>query len=158
MCWSQYHEEDVLEGSSGAAHQRLFGISLRGFIFEADLGNRGLKNVSDSYGGAAWSLAASPRSASLFVGCEDGSVRLFSYTSQARLVYVRAFATGGGRVLCLAVHPVSRLLYAGCLDGSVRCLDEDSGRQVFRTSGMAHGAHITAHLTSLCVLPDSTHR
>eukprot|EP01031_Cornospumella_fuschlensis_P040654 gene40654-49567_t len=137
LCWSQHHEEDTLEGPSGAKYQRLFGISLRGFIFEADLGVRGLKNVSDTYGGAAWSLVSSPRSTNLFVGCEDGSVRVFSHiTSPSRLVYVRAFPTGAGRVLCLAVHPTARRIYAGCLDGSVRCLDEDNGRQLFKTSGV----------------------
>ena len=76
---------------------RLFGISLRGFIFEVDLQSLTVIRVTDSYGGAAWCMAANPgRSSELAVGCEDGSVRLFSY-SDGRLDYRRALPNSGSR-------------------------------------------------------------
>jgi WD40 repeat protein len=65
---------------STTEENRLFGISLRGFLYEVDLGALRIKNKRDSYGGAAWCLATSPRSPVLAVGCEDGAVRLFRYS------------------------------------------------------------------------------
>ncbi len=47
---------------------RLFGISLRGFVFELDLASLTMKNVRDSYGGNVWCIAMSPRDPYFSVG------------------------------------------------------------------------------------------
>ena len=66
-----------LQSLKYAAHaeerHRLFGISLRGFVFELDLASLTMKNIRDSYGGNVWCMAMSPRDAYFSVGCEDGT-------------------------------------------------------------------------------------
>ena len=122
---------------STVEQNRLFGISLRGFLFEVDLGALRIKNIRDSYGGAAWCLATSPRSPVLAVGCEDGAVRIFRYSdsvdgaSSSRaeplssfLEYTRTLPTSGARVLCCSFHPTQPKLFIGCSDSTIRCLDE----------------------------------
>jgi WD40 repeat protein len=133
LVWSQFHSEKEEAG-------RLFGISLKGFLFEVDLSTSSLSNLHDTYGGAAWSLAASPRSNLLAVGGEDGVIRLFRYTAPHQLEYVKSLPTSGSRVLSLMFHPEKHQLFVGCSDGTVRCLDEDTGRVHFRLTGdVQHG-------------------
>jgi WD40 repeat protein len=134
---------------------RLFGISLRGFIFEVDLQALTVIRVTDSYGGAAWCMAANPgRSSELAVGCEDGSVRLFSY-SDGRLDYRRALPNTGARVLSLAYHPTKPQLFIGGADGIIRCVNEKDGRSIFRMTGdLVRGSQTMIY--SMAVLSDST--
>ena len=145
LAWSQTERE----------RGRLFGVSLRGFIFEVDLQALSRINVTDSYGGAAWCMAANPgRSSEIAVGCEDGSVRLFSY-AEGRLGYRKALPNTGNRVLSLAYHPRQAQLFMGGSDGVIRCIDERSGRSILRMTGdLLRGA--TTMIWSLKVLSDST--
>ena len=62
---------------------RLFGISLRGFIFEIDLAALTFKSVQESYGGAIWCVSADSAQPTLAVGCEDSTIRIFSYADGA---------------------------------------------------------------------------
>jgi U3 small nucleolar RNA-associated protein 4 len=133
---------------------RLFGISLRGVLFEVDFARLCIKNIRDSYGGAAWSLAASARSAVLAVGCEDGAARLFTYEGNG-LEYLRSFPSAGARVLSLAFHPRLPQLFTGCADGTIRCMEETSGQAVFRLTGDIYRG-LSTHIWSLLVLSDST--
>lgn len=133
---------------------RLFGISLRGFIFEVDIPKLSIKNIRDSYGGAVWCFAACPRKPLLAVGCEDGSVRIFTYDCGA-LEYKSTLPTTGCRVLSIAYHPLQSKLYLGCADGTIRCIDEDTGYSLFRMTGdILKG--IDTLIWSLIVLSDST--
>lgn len=135
--------------SSSTAQQypeagRLFGVSLRGFVFEVDLFSLTVTHVRDSYGGAAWCLAVDPKliaaaaaasvsstngarsatsSCILAVGCDDGAARLFTY-ADGGLEYEKTFPTTGSRVLSVCFHPVLWQLLLGCADGSIRCLDQ----------------------------------
>lgn len=102
---------------------RLFGISFRGVIFEVDIAQMCIKNIRDSYGGAAWCMAGHFRSPLLAVGCEDGSARLFSYENGA-LDYCKSFASTGSRILSVAFHPKAPHLFMGCADGTIRCVEE----------------------------------
>ena len=102
---------------------RLFGISLRGFLFEIDLYKLNIIHIRDSYGGAAWCMSLHPREALLAVGCEDGAVRIFSY-ADGGLEYSKTFPTVGSRVLCVAYHPSQPKLFVGCADGHIRCFNE----------------------------------
>lgn len=145
-----------------------------------------INNIRDTYGGTAWSVAACPRNPLLAVGCEDGAVRLFRYESDSLrgsaassgefgtymengtiaakkqnnacgvLEYSRSMPTSGSRILCLSYHPSKKMLFAGCSDGSVRCMEEDSGRVVFRMLGDVLRGSVSTLIWSLLVLPDST--
>jgi WD40 repeat protein len=103
---------------------RLFGISLKGFIFEVNFENLSISNIQDVYGGAAWCIAASPRESVLAVGSEKGFVRLFRYYSIKGLDYSTSISTSTERILSIVYHPVESKLFAGCNDGSIRCIDE----------------------------------
>lgn len=111
---------------------RLFGISLRGFIFEVDLSLLQIVSIMDTYGGSAWCMAVSPRESLLALGCEDGTIRLMLYSSsgalqetlQKSLEYSKSLPTAGARVLSIAYHPTEARLFAGSSDGTIRCLDE----------------------------------
>jgi U3 small nucleolar RNA-associated protein 4 len=144
VVWSNHAEEKG----------RLFGISLRGFAFEVDVANAGIINVRDVYGGSAWCLAASPRAPVLAVGCEDGTVRLFDYSS-GRLEYARTLPTVGVRVLSVAYHPTQPKIFLGCGDGTIRCLDDVNGRSIYRMAG-DFGKGLQTYVWSLLVLKDST--
>jgi len=102
---------------------RLFGISIRGFIFEVDFTKLNIKNIRDTNGGAAWCLAADPLDTLLAVGGDDGAVRLFRYAAGA-LEYVRTQPTVGCRVASVAFHPLQPKLFIGCADGTIRCVDK----------------------------------
>ena len=133
---------------------RLFGISFRGALFEVDLKRLCPKNIRDSYGGAAWCLAASVRNPVLAVGCEDGAARLYTYENGS-LEYSKSFATTGSRVLSIGFHPKLTQLFYGCADGVIRCIDETSGKSLFRLTGDIHRG-LSTHIWSLLVLSDST--
>ena len=135
---------------------RLFGISLKGFLFELDLTTSTFTNMQDTYSGAAWCMAASPRANILAIGGEDGIVRLFRYYNQTRLEYVKSLPTSGARVLSIAYHPVKAEMFIGCADGTIRCLDEETGRTLFRMTGDVHPGVFTPCIWSLAVLSDST--
>src|SRR5690242_5484578 len=58
--------------------ERLLACSLEGSVFEVDFHTLSHVNVTDSYGGTAWSIDLPGKSASnadsLAVGCEDGFI------------------------------------------------------------------------------------
>jgi U3 small nucleolar RNA-associated protein 4 len=146
LVWSTHYEE------AG----RLFGISLKGFLFEVDLQSGTIINLQDTYSGAAWCLAASPRDNLLAIGGEDGIVRLFRYYSSHRIEYVKSLPTSSSRILSIAYHPAKKELLLGCSDGTIRCLDEETGRVVFRMTGDINVGVFTPCIWSLAVLSDST--
>lgn len=132
---------------------RLFGASLRGFVFEYCFQTLSTKSIRDTHGGAAWCMARNPRSALLAVGCEDGACRIFSFDGS--LEYTKTMPTSGSRILCIAYHPLLPQLMYGCADGTIRCIDEASGRGVLRMTGdVSRGIDTRMH--SLVVLSDST--
>lgn len=133
---------------------RLFGISLRGFIFECDLHTLTLKNIRDTYGGAAWSMTNTSRTHCIAVGCDDGAVRIFT-TENDSLEYQRTLPTTGSRILSLAYHPSKSQLFMGCADGTIRCVNDTTGRSIYRMTGnISQG--VTVHILCLHVLSDST--
>lgn len=90
-----------------------------------DFASLTLKNIRDSYGGTVWALAVCKRSPTLGVGCEDGTVKLFSFAN-AQLDYLKSMSATGSRILSVAFHPVEARVYAGCADGTIRCYNEVS--------------------------------
>lgn len=106
---------------------RLFGCGLDGTVFEVDLLRLCYKNVRDAYGGAAWCMRSAASLSLLAVGCEDGSIRLFS-TEGGGVEYKRSFPSTGSRVLCLAWGPANDVIFAGCVDSMIHCLDATTGQ------------------------------
>ena len=110
-------------------------------------------------------MSACPREPLLAIGCEDGVVRLFRYDSNTlgsntnslgSLEYSRSLPTSGSRILCVSYHPVDKRLFAGCSDGTVRCMEEETGRVLFRMLGDVLRGSVSTLIWSLIVLPDST--
>ena len=133
---------------------RLFGISLRGFIFECDFQSLTITNIRDTYGGAAWCMTTTSRTQNIAIGCDDGSCRLFT-TENDSLEYLRTVPTSGSRILSVAYHPSKSQLFMGCADGIIRCVDDVTGRSLFRMSAnVAPG--VPVHILCLHVLSDST--
>lgn len=113
-----------------------------------------LKNVRDSYGGAAWCLASCPRHCFLAVGCEDGAARQFRYDGGV-LEYVKSFPTTGSRILCLAYHPALPRLFMGCDDGTIRCVDEVN-RAGYKFCPMYSDSLFSAIYSLLYCLPEES--
>lgn len=134
---------EMESGDSEAAAEdegaRLFGCGLDGTVFEVDLLKLCYKNVRDAYGGAAWCMRPAASLSLLAVGCEDGSIRLFS-TEEGGVEYKRSFPSTGSRVLCLAWGPANDVIFAGCLDSMIHCLDATTGQTlVSRRSRVSNG-------------------
>lgn len=124
-------ESEGEHSSAGGAEDgaRLFGCALDGTVFEVDLLRLCYKNVRDAYGGAAWCMRPAATLSLLAVGCEDGTVRLFS-TEGGGVEYKRSFPSTGSRVLCLAWGPGNDVIFAGCLDSMIHCFDATTGQTV----------------------------
>jgi len=113
-----------------------------------------MKNVRDSYGGNVWCMALSPRDPHLSVGCEDGTVRVYNYSNN-QLELHKTLPTTGSRVLCMAYHPSLPRIYLGLTDSTIRCIDETTGRSIYRMTGdIFRGS--PAYVWSITVLKDST--
>ena len=140
--------------TSESERGRLFGISLRGFLFEIDLATLSFKNVQESYGGAVWCVSAHPTEPTIAVGCEDGSVRMFSYAGGG-LDYEKAIYGVAKRVLSQAYHPSKDQLFCGSSDGSINCLEASTGRSLYQMTGDLMKGAVTL-IWSLLVLADST--
>eukprot|EP01035_Chromulina_nebulosa_P035968 gene35968-48385_t len=138
LCWELNHDK-------GSGNSRLFGASLRGFIFEVDLKQLRIQGIQESYGGAVWSMACCPYDSLLAVSCEDGTVRIFRYgdDSGEKLTYLKSISISSSiasqkvAALSVAFHPNSELkrLFIGGSDGAIRCVQWSTGRVIFRMTG-----------------------
>lgn len=126
LVWLEGKGDSESQGD-GVEPARLFGCGLDGTVFEADLVRLCYKNVRDAYGGSAWCMRAASELALLAVGCEDGSVRLFS-TDGGGVEYKRSLPSTGSRVLSLAWGPGNDTIFAGCADSLIHCVDAASGQ------------------------------
>lgn len=113
---------------------RLFGCGLDGTVFEVDVVRLCYKNVRDAYGGSAWCMRPSSSLSLLAVGCEDGSIRLYS-TEEGGLEYRRSFPSTGSRVLSLAWGPGDDVMFAGCADSLIHCVDVATGQGLVSVRG-----------------------
>lgn len=136
LAWVERHEEQGRSLPQSEA-VRLFGCGLDGTVFEVDLSRLCYKNVRDAYGGSAWSMKAAPSLSLLAVGCEDGSVRLFS-TEEGGLEFRKSFPSTGSRVLSLAWAAGKDAIFAGCADSLIHCLDASTGQGLVSTGRHSH--------------------
>jgi WD40 repeat protein len=148
LTWSNFISEN--------GRNRLFGISLKGFLFEVNLNEGAIVHVTDCFSSAVWALQSSPRSDTLAVGCEDGVVRLFDFGHHRRAPdYLKSLTTSGARVLCLAYHQTLPKLVIGSADGVIRVLDETSGRVLQRLSATTPVGQ-SCSIWSIVLLRDET--
>lgn len=115
------------DGAQKDPVNRLFGCGLDGTVFEVDLLRLCYKNVRDAYGGSAWCMRAATSLSLLAIGCEDGSIRLFS-TDDGSVEYQRTFPSTGSKVLSLAWGPDNDVIFTGCADSLIHCLDATTGQ------------------------------
>lgn len=108
---------------------RLFGCGLDGTVFEVDLVRLCYKNVRDAYGGSAWCMRAAPSLGLLAVGCEDGSVRLFT-AEGGGLEYKKSLPSTGSRVLSVAWGAGDDVIFAGGDKSLIHCFDASSGQSL----------------------------
>ena len=85
------------------------------------------QKTAESNGGGVWSLCANNSETKLAVGCEDGSLRIFSLIDGS-LEYERALDRADGRVLSISWADNDLTLFAGCSDSSIRKYDVATGR------------------------------
>ena len=117
-------------------------------------GSNGVRGSSSGYGSAS-----SDNIASYLAGNDSSSGSGSSNNStnnQLVLEYSKSMPTSGSRVLCLSHHPTERTLFAGCSDGSVRCMEEETGRVLFRMLGDVLRGSVSTLIWSVLVLADST--
>lgn len=166
--------QQLVWSTSSKEKHRLFGVSLRGFVFEVDLKALTIINIRDSYGGAAWSVCSSTLSTKsegesedsatpiLCVGCEDGTVKVFQYDSGG-LEYVKSLITSNNaRVLSVAVCAkpsadpvVCSSVYIGTSAGYIHCVDRNSGKQHYSIMSDIR-KDLRTHVWSVLVTSDHT--
>lgn len=117
------------QGERPAQPQRLFGCGLDGTLFEVDLERLCYKNVRDAFGGAVWCMRASSPLSLLAIGCEDGSLRLFT-TEGDGLEYKKSFPSTGSRILSLAWGTTYDVIFAGGADSLIHCFNTSSGQSL----------------------------
>ncbi|KAF8306044.1 WD40 repeat-like protein [Clavulina sp. PMI_390] len=143
----------------GLAHLRLFSTVGGKDLLEWDLSSGSISRVMDSDGGAIWALAVNPTSTILALGCDDGSIRLFSLEND-EVTPLRRLDRVKARILSLAWAPPryvpkasttsgdasdsdndddddeskwkDTFIIAGCSDSSIRKWDINSGRVLER--------------------------
>eukprot|EP01029_Cantina_marsupialis_P018084 TRINITY_DN4116_c0_g1_i1.p1 TRINITY_DN4116_c0_g1~~TRINITY_DN4116_c0_g1_i1.p1 ORF type:complete len:759 (-),score=234.51 TRINITY_DN4116_c0_g1_i1:185-2461(-) len=127
--WSQVHSMKTsgardLVWLNDEGKDRLFGSSLSAKVYEIDLNTLQVKNESDSYGGAVWSMAINEEG-KLAIGCDDGCVRIFS-TADNSLEYQKTFAVTEDHVLSVTWNDEGDMVYAGS-QGHIYALDGETG-------------------------------
>lgn len=120
LCWI---------GKGSAA--RLFSAGLHGRLSEWNCTELREINWTDSYGGAVWSLSASPSGRLLALGCEDSTVRLFTLEPDSPPTYHTSLSLQKGIAVSLAWADET-VLFAGSTDGSIRRFQVEKGRANLR--------------------------
>jgi len=151
LAWSKAQRN--LDGTV-MAPARLFAAGLGGIIFEVDFAHARATNARDSYGGAVWALAVRPDGNALAVGCEDGSIRMFTLENDS-LDFTRSFPSGSARVLSLAWHGGGRRLFSGSADGTIRQWEGKTGQALARIVLESFGGEPSL-VWALAVLDDMT--
>lgn len=138
---------------------RLFSGGLDGLLTEWELTSLQASTVSDSNGGAIWSLAVDPQQGSpqrVAVACDDGALRIFeAQDGVPGLQYAKTFQRTEGRVLSAAWHPDSSTIITGTSTGVMHAWEVSFSRELLRiTAGNGSGAELC--IWSVLVLPDGT--
>ncbi|XP_032830639.2 U3 small nucleolar RNA-associated protein 4 homolog [Petromyzon marinus] len=128
-----FYLERAIPGGSGrepealcwAGAGRLFGAGLDGAILEYDLQRLRVRSRVDAFGGPVWCMAPDANGSRLAVGCEDGSVKIFTVNIEG-IQFEKNLELQKGRVVSIAWHPSGARLATGSLD-NIRVFDVNSG-------------------------------
>uniref|UniRef100_A0AAV1UZD9 U3 small nucleolar RNA-associated protein 4 n=1 Tax=Peronospora matthiolae TaxID=2874970 RepID=A0AAV1UZD9_9STRA len=165
--WSvdlKWHLKFVIAGSKSSEvtalcwepeSDRLFASSLDGTLWEVDFHLLCKKNLTDSNGGPIWSMVMDADSKQLAVGCEDGRIRLFSYSDSHQIYFCKSFLTTEGRVVSLTWHPKAQKIFSGSETGIIYCWNAVTGRSESRIT-LEHLGKQKTVVWSLVVLDDLT--
>lgn len=131
---ANYYQEKVIPGDEKRSTEsicwvsgdRLFSVGLNGEIIEYDLERLCIKYSVNGFGGPLWSIVPSPCGSQLAVGCDDGSVKLFTITPE-HIVFEKSLDRQKERILCLAWHPSGSHIVAGSIN-MIKVFSVSSGR------------------------------
>ncbi|XP_018412829.1 PREDICTED: U3 small nucleolar RNA-associated protein 4 homolog [Nanorana parkeri] len=131
---ANYYQETIIPGDEKrstesicwVARDRLFSAGLNGEITEYDLERLCVKYSLNAFGGPIWSITPSPCGSQLAVGCEDGSVKLFTVAPE-RIVFEKSLDRQKERILCIAWHPSGSHIVAGSIN-TIKVFSVSSGR------------------------------
>jgi len=113
--------------------ERLISVGLHGQVTGWDLDKLSPALVEDTYGGAAMCCAVDRTGENLAVGCEDGSVRLFTVNEDG-VVYKKALEGQTGHVMSLAWTSDGESLFSGGSESTILRWKVGSGRSSLRIS------------------------
>ncbi|KAI3409043.1 WD_REPEATS_REGION domain-containing protein [Psidium guajava] len=68
----------------------------------------------------------------LALGCDDGCVRLYTFSDLEDLVYKKSLPRVSGRILSVTWSPTANMIYSGSSDGFIRCWDALSCCEIYR--------------------------
>ncbi|KAI8852751.1 WD40-repeat-containing domain protein [Chytridium lagenaria] len=139
-----------------AGRSRLLTAGHDGCITEWDLVS--LKPLAriESGGGAVWCMTATPDNDEVAVGCEDGSVRVFSVVgSPGTIEYKATFDRQDGRILSVAYHPTQPILATGSTDSCIRTYSTETRRCLSRST-LDTAGHEETLVWAITYLPDGT--
>ncbi|CAI9616523.1 unnamed protein product [Staurois parvus] len=130
---ANYYQEKIIPGDEKRSTEsicwvpgdRLFSAGLNGDIMEYDLERLCVKYSVNAFGGPLWNIAPSPCGSQLAVGCEDGSVKLFTITPE-NIVFEKSLDRQKERILCLAWHPSGSHIVAGSIN-TIKVFSVSSG-------------------------------
>ncbi|KAJ3206882.1 U3 small nucleolar RNA-associated protein [Dinochytrium kinnereticum] len=135
---------------------RLLTAGLDGCITEWDLTTLMPIAKVESGGGAIWCLAASPRHDEVAIGCEDGTVRVFSVEgTPGTIEYKATFDRQDGRILSVAYHPTQPILSTGSTDSCIRTYSTTTRRCLSRST-LDTANHEETLVWAITYLPDGT--
>lgn len=66
------------------------------------------------------------------LGCDDGCVRLYTFSELEDLVYKKSLPRVSGRILSVTWSPTANMIYSGSSDGFIRCWDALSSCEIYR--------------------------
>jgi len=113
--------------NSSTEKYRLFGGTMDGIVCEIDLAQLRFRSQEDCFGGAVWCMALAASTDSLAVGCEDGTIRMFSLDGNS-ITYIRTIQTLQQRVLSLVWDEKNQIIFSGGADSTIKLFESKTGR------------------------------
>lgn len=125
--WISYDVKETLDHNIISPKWRLFCSGLNGKLFEIDLEDLSISNITDSYGGAIWCMDYDFHSQTIALGCEDGSIKLIDVAPN-NLNFLKSFAKTESRIMSICWSTDGNTLYSGNNNGKIYSWDNNLGR------------------------------
>lgn len=108
--------------------ERLFSISLEGFLVEYDLRALTYKNKYSVTGQSAYCVDVNKTNTQLSIGTEQGYINVFSVGDE--VLFEKFLDKQEGKIICLKYHPNAEFVVSGSLD-FIRIWNVSTGRLSF---------------------------